>query len=86
MGDGSELFSYEQQNENVGGLNVSIPMAGGFRLAGSGSYCHALFRVAQGRVAGLAYTGDSDDVDGRDGVCAPIVRGCLRQLEAAPQR
>lgn len=86
LGDGSELFSYEQQNENVGGLNVSIPMAGGFRLAGSGSYCHALFRVAQGRVAGLAYTGDSDDVDGRDGVCAPIVRGCLRQLEAAPQR
>jgi hypothetical protein len=82
LNDGSELFSYEQQNRNVGGLDVSVPMAGGFHLAGSGSYCHALFRVVRGRVAGLVYTGDSDDVDGRDGVCAPIVRGCLRQQEA----
>lgn len=83
LNDGSELFSYEQQNRNVGGLDVNVPLAGGFHLAGSGSYCHALFRVVRGRVAGLVYTGDSDDVAGRDGVCAPIVRGCLRQLEAA---
>lgn len=84
LNDGAELFSYEQRNANVGGLNVSFPLiGGGFHLAGSGSYCHALFRMEQGRVAGLVYTGDSDDVAGRDGVCAPIVRGCLRQLDAA---
>ncbi|HEY4252267.1 MAG TPA: hypothetical protein VGM87_13730 [Roseomonas sp.] len=85
LGDGSELLSYEQQNGNVGGLNITVPVVGGgFRLAGSGSYCHALFRVSDGRVASLAYTGDSDDIRGQDGVCAPIVRGCLRQLDNAP--
>jgi hypothetical protein len=77
--DGTTLLSYEQKNANTGGLNVSVPLVGGFSLAGSGSYCQALFRVAGGRVIGLNYTGDNDDVGGRDGVCAPIVRGCLRQ-------
>jgi hypothetical protein len=27
------------------------------------------------------YTGDNDDLSGRDAVCAPIVRGCLRTQE-----
>jgi len=79
LGDGTELLSYEQKNANTGGLNIEIPVLGGFTTGNSGSYCHALFRVAQGRVIGLNYTGDNDDVGGQDGVCAPIVRGCLRQ-------
>ncbi|MBO1075780.1 hypothetical protein [Roseomonas marmotae] len=79
LADGTRLLSYEEKNANVGGLNVSLPLLGGFNLAGSGSYCHALFRVADNRVIGLNYTGDNDDVGGENGVCAPIVRGCLRQ-------
>ena len=79
LGDGTELLSYEQKNGNVGGVNVTLPLVGGFNLAGSGSYCHTLFRVADGRVIGLNYTGDNDDRGGENGVCAPIVRGCLRQ-------
>jgi hypothetical protein len=78
LNERTELLSYEQRNENVGGLQVSLPLLGGFKLAGSGSYCHAIFRIADGRVAGLHFTGDNDDVLGREGVCAPIVRGCLR--------
>jgi hypothetical protein len=81
--DGSELLSYEQTNGNVGGFNMTLPMVGGFRMAGSGAYCNALFRVAQGRVIGLNYTGDNDDLAGQDGVCAPIVRGCLRYPDPA---
>jgi hypothetical protein len=81
--DGSELLSYEQKNTNVGGLDLTLPMVGGFSLAGSGSYCTALFRVAQGRVIGLKYTGDNDDRFGEEGVCAPIVRGCLRHPHPA---
>jgi hypothetical protein len=80
LSDGTSLLSYEEKNGNVGGFNVSLPLVGGgFRLAGSGSYCEMLVRVAQGKVIGLNYTGDDDDVGGQDGVCAPIVRGCLRQ-------
>ncbi|EHM03539.1 hypothetical protein HMPREF9946_00022 [Acetobacteraceae bacterium AT-5844] len=79
LGDGTRLLSYEQKNDNVGGLNVNLPVIGGFSLAGSGTYCHVLVRVAQNRVIGLNYTGDNDDVGGENGVCAPIVRGCVRQ-------
>ena len=85
LSDGTELLSYEQRNANLGGLNLSLPLIGGFSVAGSGSYCHALFRVAHGRVIGLNYTGDNDDTLGRDGVCAPLVRGCLRYPDPAFQ-
>jgi hypothetical protein len=79
LGDGTRLLSYEQKNDNVGGFNVNLPVVGGFSLAGSGTYCHVLVRVAQNRVIGINYTGDNDDVAGENGVCAPIVRGCVRQ-------
>jgi hypothetical protein len=75
----TELFSYEIKNENVGGMQFSIPLiGGGFKIAGSGSYCHAIIRVVEGKVAEVNYTGDNDDIVGKEGVCAPVVRGCLR--------
>ena len=73
-----QSLSYEQKNEHPGGVSMSLPMLGGFTLGGSGSYCTALFRLTDGRVTGVRYTGDNDDAFGREGVCAPIVRGCLR--------
>jgi hypothetical protein len=76
----TELFSYEIKNENVGGMQLTLPLIGGFKLAGSGSYCHAIFRVVDGMVAALTYAGDNDDFAGKEGVCAPIVRGCLRAI------
>ncbi len=75
----TELFSYELKNENTGGMEVNLPMVGGgFKIGRSGSYCHAIVRVVDGKVAELNYTGDNDDFVGKEGVCAPIVRGCLR--------
>ncbi|MFC3127685.1 hypothetical protein ACFOD4_21690 [Pseudoroseomonas globiformis] len=78
LSDGTELFTYEQRNTNIGGLDVALPMVGGFSLAGSGSYCTGLVRIWEGQVIGVAFTGDNDDALGQEGVCAPIVRGCLR--------
>jgi hypothetical protein len=75
----TELLSYELKNENTGGVEVSVPVVGGgFKIGKSGSYCNAIVRVVDGKVAELNYTGDNDDVVGKEGVCAPIVRGCLR--------
>jgi hypothetical protein len=75
----TEILSYELKNENVGGMEFSVPLVGGgFKIAGSGSYCHAIVRVVDGKVAEVNYTGDNDDFVGKEGVCAPIVRGCLR--------
>jgi hypothetical protein len=82
----TELYSYEIQYENTGGLQITVPIiGGGFRAGGSGAYCHAIVRIVDGRVAGVNYTGDNDDVIGRDGVCAPIFRGCLRAYEKSPE-
>ena len=60
-------------------------VGGGFKIGNSGSYCHADVRVVDGRVAELNYTGDNDDFVGKEGVCAPIVRGCLRAYGSDPE-
>ena len=83
----TELLSYELKNENTGGVEVNVPIVGGgFKIGRSGSYCHAVVRVVDGKVAELNYTGDNDDVVGTEGVCAPIVRGCLRAYQKDPDR
>ena len=82
----TEIFSYELRNENTGGVEVSVPVVGGgFKIGKSGSYCHAVVRVVESRVAELNYTGDNDDFVGKEGVCAPIVRGCLRAHGSDPE-
>jgi hypothetical protein len=82
LGPRTELYSYEIKYENQGGAQVTLPIiGGGVKLGGSGSYCHALVRVVDGRVAGVNYTGDNDETIGREGACAPILRGCLRAYE-----
>ncbi|SEP24090.1 hypothetical protein SAMN02990966_04627 [Rhodospirillales bacterium URHD0017] len=65
-----------------GGLQITLPIiGGGVAAGGSGSYCHALVRIVDGRVAGVTYAGDNDDFLGKDGVCAPIFRGSLREQQ-----
>ena len=82
----TELYSYEIKYERTGGAEITLPLiGGGFRLGGSGSYCHAIVRVVGGKVVAVTYTGDNDEMIGRDGICAPIVRGCLRAHEKAPE-
>ena len=82
----TEIYSYEIKNENTGGVQVTVPIiGGGFKIGASGSYCHAVLRVVDGKVAEFNYTGDNDDLVGREGVCAPIVRGCVRAHEKDPE-
>jgi hypothetical protein len=82
----TELLSYEIKNENIGGVEVTAPIiGGGFKVGKSCSYCHAIVRVVDGKVAEVNYTGDNDDFVGKEGVCAPIVRGCLRAHEGDPE-
>jgi len=86
LGPRTELYSYEIKYETTGGAQVTLPIVGGgVKLGGSGAYCHALVRLVDGRVAGVTYTGDNDETIGREGVCAPILRGCLRAYEKTPE-
>jgi hypothetical protein len=83
----TELYSYEIRYERTGGVQITLPIiGGGFSAGGSGSYCHAIVRVVDGRVEGVTYTGDNDEMVGRNGVCAPIFRGCLREHEKPANR
>jgi len=82
----TELYSYEIKYEYTGGAQITLPIiGGGFRIGGSGSYCHAIVRIVGGKVVGVNYTGDNDEMLGREGVCAPIFRGCLRAHEKADE-
>src|SRR4051794_14701118 len=55
----TELYSYENHYERTGGMQITLPIiGGGIQAGGSGSYCHAIVRVVDGRVAGVNYTGD----------------------------
>jgi hypothetical protein len=78
----TELYSYEIRYDHTGGVQVILPIiGGGVSAGGGGSYCHALVRIVGGRVEGVTYTGDNDEMLGKEGVCAPIFRGCLREYE-----
>ncbi len=67
------LYSYENKYERTGGAEIAFPIVGGgFSLGGSGSYCHAIVRMVDGRVAAVNYAGDNDDMVGKEGICAPI--------------
>ena len=78
----TELYSYEIKYEYTNGAQVTLPIiGGGFNLGASGSYCHAIVRLVDGKVVAVNYTGDNDDLIGKEGVCAPIFRGCLREYE-----
>ena len=80
----TQLWSYENKYERTGGLEITLPIiGGGIAAGGSGSYCHALVRIVDGKVAGVTYAGDNDDFIGKEGVCAPIFRGCLREQQKA---
>lgn len=78
----TELYSYEIKYERTGGAQVTLPIVGGgVSIGGSGSYCHAIVRIVGGKVVDVVFTGDNDEILGREGICAPIFRGCLRVHE-----
>ncbi|MBE9603425.1 hypothetical protein IAI18_00985 [Acetobacteraceae bacterium H6797] len=76
----TQILTYNYKSDASGGIDVSLPIVGGgYTLGGSGSNCNATFRVQDGRVASLFYSGNNDAPNGEDAVCAPIVRGCMRR-------
>ncbi|MCQ8241306.1 hypothetical protein [Rhizosaccharibacter radicis] len=84
LNDRSHILNYVYKPSGTGGFNLELPLSlGGVSLGGSGTYCSANFRVVNHVVTELHYTGDNDKSVGEDGVCVPIVRGCLRQPEGS---
>ncbi|WP_419730707.1 hypothetical protein [Lichenicola sp.] len=64
-------------------MSYSVPIVGGLGLS-NGGYCHATFRVDQGRVTQLMYSGEKNATLSPDAYCAPILRTCLGWLGRHP--
>lgn len=79
-----DTYTYNPANTN--GFTLTLPLSlGGVSLGGSGTGCIANVRVVNNKVSEVHYTGADDQTIGKDGVCEPIFRGCLRQPEATMQ-
>ena len=69
------LFTYTGTAART--LNVSVPIVNGIGMSFSGN-CRATVRLQNGRVTSVNYSGDSYGFEGRESVCASIVRACLK--------
>ncbi|APT56518.1 hypothetical protein RQ831_11360 [Roseomonas gilardii] len=80
----TQIFTYALKNDSTGGIEVTLPIiGGGYTIGGSGSSCTANFRLVDNKVAALFYSGNNDRMVGEDGVCEPIIRGCMRRPQSS---
>jgi hypothetical protein len=68
------LLSYNATSART--VNLSIPIVNGVGMSIVG-YCRATFRLENGRVAGVSYTGDGNPFEGRNSACGALMRACL---------
>ena len=64
--------------------SYALPIVGGLGLS-NGGYCHATFRIDQGRVTRLLYSGEKNATLAPNSYCAPILRTCMGWLDAHPE-
>lgn len=84
LGDTDILTYYGNSTSN---RSFSLGLPGAFNLAGGGGgYCHAIFRVKDGRLAEVRYSGETNATLAPDAYCAPIVRGCVQQPSTSKAR
>jgi hypothetical protein len=74
------LTYYATSNSSI---SYTIPLVGGLGMS-NGGYCHATFRLDNGRVTRLLYSGEKNATMAPDAYCAPILRTCLDYLQAHP--
>jgi hypothetical protein len=86
ISDVAEVETYAYKPAGNGGLTVTLPLTlGAVAIGGGGIGCLAMVRVVDNRVTEVHYSGDDDQTIGNDGVCAPVIRGCMRQPEPSMQ-
>lgn len=86
LNDRTQVYTYLYKPPSNGAFNLQLPLSlGGVSIGGGGSYCSANLRLVDNRVTELHYTGDEDKTIGEDGLCEPLIRGCMRQPEPSMQ-
>jgi hypothetical protein len=72
--DKTTLLSYNATSART--VNLSIPIVNGVGVSIAGT-CRATFRLENGRVASVSYTGDGDPLEGQNSACGSLMRACL---------
>lgn len=75
--DGQEVLTYRQDQQVQGPLDLKGPLSLELSIGGHGT-CRASVAIREGRVVRVTYSGPSATLEGRDGACAGVVRGCVR--------
>ncbi|MBZ9808426.1 hypothetical protein LB542_12960 [Mesorhizobium sp. BR1-1-9] len=83
-GASGQIWSYERAVQR-GNVNVvlptfavgPIPSVGGSLNVAPGGYCNTQVRIVDGRVAEVAYAGDNNLPNRRDGLCVSAVDACV---------
>ncbi len=65
-------------------MSYSIPIVGGLGFS-NGGYCHATFRVDNGRVTRIIYSGEKNATLAPNAYCTPILRSCMSYLSDHPE-
>lgn len=76
----TEVLTYYANSASS--TSYSVPVVGGLSFS-NGGYCHATFRLDNGHVTRLLYSGEKNATLAPDAYCAPIMRTCLDTLRAA---
>jgi hypothetical protein len=86
INDSARVDTYTYTPPTSSGFTLNLPLSlGGVAIGGSGNSCIANFRLVNNRVTEVHYTGPDDPSLGNDGVCDPVIRGCMREPEASMQ-
>ncbi|BCI68042.1 hypothetical protein AAJCM20276_26660 [Acetobacter aceti] len=64
--------------QTQGAVDLKTPLSFDLSIGGHGT-CRASITIREGRVVRMTYSGPSATLEGRDGACAGVVRGCLRE-------
>jgi hypothetical protein len=78
----TDIITYYANSDSS--MNYSVPIIGGLSFS-NGGYCHATFRIDNGTVTQVIYSGEKNATLAPDAYCAPIVRSCLERLSKTNQ-
>lgn len=81
----TDLYQYTNKPSSTGAFSVNPFGLSQVTYNGNGSYCTAIIRVDRGQVSEIHYAGDNDRPVGHEGICEPLIRGCMRQPESTMQ-
>lgn len=77
-----DILTYYGNSTSSTGLTFGVPFLADIGVTGGGGgYCHATFRLKEGRVTEVRYSGETNATLAPDAYCAPIISGCLNQPE-----